>query len=97
MGKCAVIDNTTGDVTGVIMADADADTPHQGTKLIAIPDKAHIDTRFTWTKKDGFQPTQAYLDEVEAKVTDPLWKEDKPDLNLEWDATLLTFVYKDIV
>lgn len=79
------------------MADAETDTPHQGTKLIAIHQKAHIDTRFTWTKQDGFQPKQTYLDEIAVKTSDPLWQDDKPDQTLEWDATLLTFVYKDVV
>ncbi len=97
MTKCAVIDLKTGDVRCVIMADADVDAPYQGTKLIALPPKAHIDTRFTWTKKDGFQPKQSYLDEIAVKTSDPLWKEKKPGLTLEWDSTQLTFVYKDIV
>ena len=96
MPKFAVIDNTTGDVRGVIMT-SPSDSPYKGTKLIQIHDKAHIDTRFSWTAKDGFQPKQSYLDEITTKTSDPLWKADKPDLTLEWDATLLTFVYKDIV
>ena len=96
MPKCAVIENKTGNVISVIMAE-ETDTPYTGTKLIEIHDKAHIDGRFTWTQKDGFQPTQAYLDEIAAKTSDLLWKEDKPDMTLEWDSTLLTFVYKDIV
>ena len=96
MPKCAVIVLNTGDVRGVVMATAN-DTPYPGTKLIEIHDKAHIDGRFTWTQEDGFQPTKEYADEITAKVSDPLWKEDKPDLILEWDSTQLTFVYKDIV
>ena len=96
MPKCAVIVLTTGDVRGVIMASAN-DTPYPGTMLIEIPDKANIDGRFTWDKTDGFQPKQEYLDKVAAKVSDPHWKADKPNLTMEWDKDTLTFVYKDIV
>ena len=73
------------------------DPPHKGTRLVQIHDKTAIGTRFTWSEREGFKPKQEYLDNVAAKTSDPRWQADKPNLTLEWDASLLTFVYKDIV
>ena len=96
MPKMAVIDLATGEVRGVIMA-SPGDPPHQGTRLVQIHQKAHIDTRFTWSERDGFQPKQSYLAKRKAVWADPLWRAKKPGLTMEWDSTQLTFVYKEIV
>ncbi len=112
MPKMAVIDLATGEVRGVIMASPD-DPPYKGTRLVQLPEgKPHVGTRFTWSERDGFQPKQSYLDEMDAKVADPEWQRDyllkegvaEDDLatttrsmTYEWDATNLTFVFKEVV
>ena len=96
MPRMAVIDLATGEVRGVIMASPD-DPPYKGTRLVQVHDKAHVDERFTWSERDGFQPKPEYLAEREAVFADPLWQAKKPGLTMEWDSTQLTFVYKEIV
>ena len=96
MPKMAVIDLVTGEVRGVIVA-SPGDPPHRGTRLIQIHDKAHIDTRFTWSEREGFQPNQEYSDKIAVKVAEPSWQLDSPGMTVEWDSTQLTFVHKEIV
>jgi hypothetical protein len=100
----AVIDLATGDVRGVIMASPD-DPPYEGTKLVQIHNKALVDSRFTWSESEGFQPKDSYLAKIKADPEDhPVWRQkmrarmEKPSgkYRMVWNAVDLRFDLTEI-
>jgi hypothetical protein len=55
IGPKAVINLKTGRVVAVIIADCGS-APARGQALVTIPEGAVIDTRWSWSDRNGFTP-----------------------------------------
>lgn len=66
---CAMIDEKTGLVANIIMADPETDKPWPGHVLVLIPDDLMVDCRWGWNEKEGFAPAHPDLVE-EYRVKD---------------------------
>ncbi len=78
--RCAVVEESTGKVLNIIMADPEVDDPEIGTILVVIPDGHMADHRWTWTDADGFTPhdqqliveqKQMFIDRARVKAQTP--------------------------
>ena len=65
---CALIDQNTGNVTNMVVADPDVDPAPAGEWLVAVPDGMMVDQRWVWSQGGGFVPGPELQAELDAQA-----------------------------